>query len=293
MNLLGSPFTKLKRYERKSAPLTIAGDDAWHDITTDFSLSRLITADAMIRTSTAANNNYGGSSFLNISGTQRILLRANLDGINLNALTSAKLVVKLRDGASVADGSATIYAITSENGDWVEGTKGGSTEEGSNCWNYKAYSASSPVSWAGSAGLFTSGVDYVAAAIATFNFTKAGASGEPELEIPLNLTNLKAALESEGSAGYIIALSSGEFHIHAKEGTGSANRFEFEGGISDIEFINMWTDTGEALFGGNGLPNKSIGITENRQLFNINGLGKVSVYVPAGTNFYYEFEGQQ
>jgi hypothetical protein len=52
------------------------------------------------------------------------------------------------------------YFVADANADWVEGTVQTQAQTGSCCWAYKAYHASTPTNWAGSAGLGTSGTDY-------------------------------------------------------------------------------------------------------------------------------------
>lgn len=108
----------------------------------------------------------------------RELQRFDLSSISAGATcNSAVLYLYDKDWASrTADCTITLYKIADANGNWVEGTVNGDAETGSPCWGYKAYHATTPTGWAGSAGLSTAGTDYVDTSLGSTIFTD-GVSG--------------------------------------------------------------------------------------------------------------------
>ena len=75
-----------------------------------------------------------------------------------------------------ADCTIDVWQIASANGDWIEGTTTGAAQTGSPCWSYKAYDATTPTNWAGSAGLSTATTDYINTSLGQAVFTD-GVSG--------------------------------------------------------------------------------------------------------------------
>lgn len=83
-------------------------------------------------------------------------------------------------GGAGATFVTTIYSIASGNAAWIEGTQVENTAaSGEPCWNALAADGSGGVttSWAGSAGLATSGTDYDASAIGSFTGLNNDANG--------------------------------------------------------------------------------------------------------------------
>jgi len=98
------------------------------------------------------NNNYGSSTTLEVNtsstGKERTILKFDISSIPAGAtITSAKLRLYASTGLSTQ--TYQVYRITQADSNWVEGTVNGSSQTGSSCWSYKAYSTTS---WAGGAG---------------------------------------------------------------------------------------------------------------------------------------------
>lgn len=140
----------------------------------------------------ANNSNYGRYDFvvLNTSTVRTGLCRFILSSIPSSATClSAKMTVSFNHGIS-APAVISIYEIASANGDWVEGNAKGYAETGSACWNYKAYHASTPTSWAGSAGMSTAGTDYVDTIIGSYTLSTGTVSANTPIDIIFNASGL-------------------------------------------------------------------------------------------------------
>lgn len=153
------------------------------------------TEDTTLISGSNAGRNYGGSNSIwigNSAGAERkTLLRFDLSSLMGQAasIDSVTLTMfQIAEGASNngAEVDVNLYQIQSANGGWVEGTGSGSAQAGSSSWNYKA---NATVSWAGSAGLSTSGTDYVASAIDGTKtiIAKTGSGGTYTWNLPVSL----------------------------------------------------------------------------------------------------------
>ena len=106
--------------------------------------------------STNGNSNYGGSINRVTTSVAPILNRISQASIPSGTIASASMF--LYAVAFGLSGALKTQAIKDAN-TWVEGTANGPAQTGSCCWNYLAYSATTPTNWAGSAGCATLGTD--------------------------------------------------------------------------------------------------------------------------------------
>lgn len=103
--------------------------------------------------------NYGGSVTVQVRNTPyNGLWRYDESLIPAGNITGHRFYSKATGGGYTAD--VSFYKIVAASADWVEGTANGATQEGSTCWKYKKWSATTPTNWAGG-GAFSSS-DYVA-----------------------------------------------------------------------------------------------------------------------------------
>jgi hypothetical protein len=102
--------------------------------------------------------NYGGSTSFSVdAGTPtRSLLRLVTAAIPAGLHSAFRLYMY----HSTNGRTVRAYFVSDANATWVEGTVATQAQTGSCCWAYKAYHATTPTAWAGSAGLGTSGTDY-------------------------------------------------------------------------------------------------------------------------------------
>lgn len=112
----------------------------------------------------APNNNYGARTLLSwrvYSGSPLNipLWRIANSSIPSGTLSQCDFYLRFLSNKPVTTSARYVARVLSAN-NWVEGTQNGATETGSCCWNYLAYDASSPTSWAGSAGCGTADTDY-------------------------------------------------------------------------------------------------------------------------------------
>lgn len=147
-------------------------------------------ADTSLNNANPYTYNYGASVTLvyNMHSLRAALYRFDLSSIPASATcTAAKMTLTL---ATTTYGTRyfKFYEVASANGDWVEGTGNGSAVTGAPCWNYKAYHASTPTSWAGSGGLSTAGTDYIDTVIA--QNSGAAASANTPIDITFNAAGL-------------------------------------------------------------------------------------------------------
>jgi hypothetical protein len=98
----------------------------------------------------APNYNYGGYVII-VANSYGNLLRLNSTTIPSGKIISGKISLY----CSILGSSANTYfrKLVVGNAGWVEGTRGGAAQEGSNCYAYKAYSATTPVEWVDGPGV--------------------------------------------------------------------------------------------------------------------------------------------
>ena len=128
-----------------------------------------------------ATINYGSFSTLYVRSNRSGLLRMIAQSVPAGATCNSATLTMTAISTPGVDQTISVYAIASANGNWVEGTKGGLiAAAGEPCWNAKEADGSGGVTtaWAGSAGLSTSGTDYVAAALGSFAFGTAHSAGD-------------------------------------------------------------------------------------------------------------------
>ena len=136
--------------------------------------NRLDTANVTFNNGTHIRGYTGNQT----SRIMKEIQRVDLSGLTASwTVTAASLHLYDTNWANrSADCTINVYQISAANGDWIEGTTEDAAEAGSPCWNYKAYDATTPTSWAGSAGLATAGTDYVNTSLGSAIFTD-GVSG--------------------------------------------------------------------------------------------------------------------
>lgn len=154
-------------------PTVVIGDNTGDDYS-GFEDNRL---DSSIgdRNFGAHNRGYTGNQTARI---MKELQRVDFSGLTSSwTVTAASLHLYDTDWANrSADCTINVYEIASANGDWVVGTANNAAQTGSSCWSYKAYDATTPTNWAGSAGLGTATTDYINTSLGSAVFTD-GVSG--------------------------------------------------------------------------------------------------------------------
>jgi hypothetical protein len=104
-----------------------------------------------------------------------------------------------------SDNTINIYEIADANGDWIEGTARDKVQNGSPCWDYKAYNSGA---WAGSAGLSTSGTDYINTSLGSAIFTD-GVSGYRTITLNADGRSVVAGWFGEATNNGVILRGSG------------------------------------------------------------------------------------
>ena len=151
--------------------------------------------------SNLANYTFGtGTTLICRMNYQRILIGFDLSSIPSGAsISSAKITVTSNGNFTTA--TYSIYAISDANGDWIEGTDYLQIVNGSPCWNYKEYDTTS---WAGSAGLSTSGTDYINTVLGSYTGTMSNATA---YDIDLNddgITLLESIIGGGNNNGFLL-----------------------------------------------------------------------------------------
>ena len=115
-----------------------------------------------------ANNNFGAASALTDGASSLTNVFRPL--VRFDIATSFAQLLASNPGMAVQINSATMtlncdgfagsgpltiemYAMPAADGDWVDGSSMYTTEDGTACWNYKAYSATTPVAWSLGVGM--------------------------------------------------------------------------------------------------------------------------------------------
>jgi hypothetical protein len=183
-----------------------------------------------------------GTTYQGGGNTRRTLMRFNLGvlarlytGIDSLVLTN---LVQSGKGGENPGGTLAVHRISKDNKDWVEGTKNHAlATDGESCWSYKAYSATAPTSWAGSAGLSTAGTDYESVALGSaalpdvtstnYNYGVTLAASDPALrrELVNEWSGPKA-----GNAGILLGIwgTNTAFYTHFSDTTDATKRPRLE-----------------------------------------------------------------
>ena len=185
-------------------------------------------ADTWLNSASPGTYNYGGATALgfNTPNVRKSLYRFNLSSIPA-AATCVAAKITLTGSSNIYNGRKFLaYEIASANGDWVEGTANGAVETGSPCWNYKAYHASTPTSWAGSVGMSTAGTDYIDTLLAESAGT--ALSKDNPIDIVFNASGLAVVKSWFGQStnnGVTIWYNTGaSFNMYSKEHATESNR---------------------------------------------------------------------
>lgn len=134
----------------------------------------------------------------------RALQRWDLSDIPAGAIITSATLSLYDTNSSLRTANCTfnIYKISDANGDWVEGTKEDATGGAEPTWNYKVQNAST--AWAGSAGLSTSGTDFINTSLASGTFTD-GSSGFKDISLNSDgIDVLESWCGSSGGNGWLI-----------------------------------------------------------------------------------------
>ena len=155
----------------------------------------------------------------------KALWRFDLSGLPSGSTVSAATIGFTVDSIGADSGvNIRIWALKIANGDWVEGTGTGQANAGESCWNDHTYE--NQVEWAGSAGLSTSGTDYVGANAGTTDATSTGAktitvnaTGRADIEDHMGIDGVEFLVWTDD------ALSNNEYSgIETGESTTAADR---------------------------------------------------------------------
>jgi len=203
------------------------------EVSVDITVTAGVGADTYVLRETdghpANNNNYGAATtlrtrYITTNYVKKILFRFDLSSIPSSATIISATLKMYSSGATQAQ-TYTIYKITDANGDWVEGTGNGTAVSGAPCWNYKAYHATTPTSWAGSAGLSTAGTDYINTVLATATLGSIDDTGL--ISIPFGASGLTVLQDWFGDAsnnGLLLITSGADEYYHSGESTTESYR---------------------------------------------------------------------
>jgi hypothetical protein len=111
----------------------------------------------------------------NDASLRTALLRFDLTALQgqYTAINSATLTLFQREtSAQFTPFEVGAYEVSAANGDWVQGTTAAPASPGSPDWLHKSHDTAG---WAGSPGMMTAGVDYVATPLDTTSWTSGGA----------------------------------------------------------------------------------------------------------------------
>jgi hypothetical protein len=145
--------------------------------------------------------NYGISpTFAGGSGNDRVLFRWDLTSIPATATCVSVAQSWWTTVLHVGNHDARVFQVSDANADFPEGTKTNvDGVAGDCCFNYKNQSPGAETAWAGSAGLFTAGTDYINTVLATFMYT-AGSPAGTELSVAFNAPGIAAVQTKFGSS---------------------------------------------------------------------------------------------
>lgn len=123
--------------------------------------------------------NYGvGTNLLQTAANVRGLIEFDLSSIPATATCQSATLTLTQSLSGAAQAfTVAVYSIAVGNAAWPEGTKAGTSGGAGDCCWTRLDQAASPTSWAGSAGLSTSGTDYEASSLGSFSGNKSDANG--------------------------------------------------------------------------------------------------------------------
>lgn len=167
---------------------------------------------------------HGGYPVLKVgvSDTHRSLLRFDLSAIPPTAICKSASLHLFVEAQIAYAATLNLYKISDANGDWVTGTGLTGAVTGMACWDFKAYHASTPTSWAGSAGLSTADTDYINTVLATYTITPTDEVGT-DYTFPFNASGLAVLQDWFGDAtnnGFLLISDGGaysELRVHSYE----------------------------------------------------------------------------
>ena len=175
------------------------------------------TKDAMIRGIT--DNNYGALATFQVGGGITAWLVSGIMQFDLSSLDAGTIInsayVSIFGATVLSHTHAQLAELPAADVGWVEGTKLGEVEVGTNCWNYHTYDT---VAWSGGAG--AGGGTFIA------NFDSPTPQGA-EVQITLTVAMVQAWVGPSGiNPGLIAKAQSGTQVPRAmctRETTSSAN----------------------------------------------------------------------
>lgn len=158
--------------------------------------------DNMVASSTFSGNNWGVSTalFWGFSvGVQRLkpIFRFDLTPIPAGSIITAATIIIEVTAIGDAGCNLQIYGIATANNDWAEGIRDGTAAAtGDSTWDRHTHDT---VSWAGSAGLSTSGTDFFSTAYHTSS-VKIGTTGTKNLLLnATGITYLNTKVNTDGA----------------------------------------------------------------------------------------------
>lgn len=167
---------------------------------------------------------HGGYPALKVgtSDSYRSLLRFDLSAIPPTAICKSASLHLFVETQMPNAATLNLYKISDANGGWVTGTGLTGAVTGMACWNFKAYHASTPTNWAGSAGLSTADTDYINTVLATYTITPTDEVGT-DYTFPFNASGLAVLQDWFGDAtnnGFLLISDGGistELRVHSYE----------------------------------------------------------------------------
>jgi len=153
----------------------------------------------------APTYNYGAKTNMYISdglnGIAVSLLKFDLSGIPAE-ITAANLVLYI-GGLGTTISTISVYRILAANAEWIEGSKTGSSAGSTEpSWNQRT----GLYSWAGSAGMSTSGTDYSATALGVLDSVSFGELPK-YVTIPLTTAEIEKMRDGTYTNGGIVLRS--------------------------------------------------------------------------------------
>lgn len=123
--------------------------------------------------SSTPNQNYGTTTSIqagSVTGEKRkALIRFDLSAFSGYTVQGDATFTLYQRNPFGAQTDMSLYQISAANAGWIQGNGGNPADPGEAAWNFKIQGAPQ-TAWAGSAGLSTSGTDYLATALNTFTY---------------------------------------------------------------------------------------------------------------------------